>query len=179
LPTRRAGRAPCVLRWKPKNSDARELLGNRCIAPALVVVAEAFENRPPKEVLAPIPAFKSCSQTSISVHARLCDASSLRSGGSSLWGPCRRQRIPWVESMNVFRAVRKALRLSSIERPALIAAARAECEARGWPWDEPIVVNEGLLEARVATNSQHRGGNANIWIDMATGQVRRAHFVSY
>lgn len=40
-----------------------------------------------------------------------------------------------------------------------LAAAKAECESRGWPWQEPVRVLGGLWRYRVWTNSGVRDDN--------------------
>lgn len=46
-----------------------------------------------------------------------------------------------------------------IPRTVVLAAARSECEARGWPWRELVRVTRGLLHNRVWTNANMRDGN--------------------
>lgn len=40
-----------------------------------------------------------------------------------------------------------------IAKAEVLAAAKAECEARGWPWREPVRVTGGLFRYRVRTNA--------------------------
>ena len=54
--------------------------------------------------------------------------------------------------------------------------ARAECEARGWPWIEPVRVSEGLTQFYVVTNVESRGGNVNIRVSATSGDVIQAAF---
>lgn len=71
-------------------------------------------------------------------------------------------------------------RLFGLARPIgkaeAIAAARAYAQARGWPWQEPIVVEAGLREYRIRTNASRRGGNVNVRVSMIDGTVRFASF---
>jgi hypothetical protein len=53
-------------------------------------------------------------------------------------------------------------------------AARAECERRGWPWNEPVSRNRGFRGYRFWTNAKTIGGNAEIVVDANTGEIRRA-----
>lgn len=55
--------------------------------------------------------------------------------------------------------------------------ARKECELRGWPWAEPIMVKRELWEFHVMTNASKRGGNVNVWIDARSRRVKRSAFV--
>ncbi len=63
-----------------------------------------------------------------------------------------------------------------ISRHQALALARAECDARGWPWREPVHVARGLGSYHVMTNARSRGGNVNIRIGVASGQVISATF---
>jgi len=40
-----------------------------------------------------------------------------------------------------------------LSRAEVVAAAKAECKARGWPWREPAKVTGGLFHVRVWTNA--------------------------
>jgi hypothetical protein len=60
------------------------------------------------------------------------------------------------------RAVRKdrsVARLRILVRAEVLAAAQAECQARGWPWREPAKVTGGLFRFRVWTNANLIDGN--------------------
>jgi hypothetical protein len=59
-----------------------------------------------------------------------------------------------------------------------IDIARAESDARGWPWQEPVVVDEGLRGYRIWTNAQMRGGNVSIHVDGHSGRVSSARLVA-
>jgi hypothetical protein len=59
-----------------------------------------------------------------------------------------------------------------------LKAARSECERRGWPWEEPVRIEQGLSEYFIRTNLRSRGGNASIRIDANTGAVTRAFFAN-
>ena len=54
------------------------------------------------------------------------------------------------------------------------AIARAECERREWPWEEPVEVRRRARTYRIWTNTEFRGGNVEIVVDASTGEVRRA-----
>lgn len=64
--------------------------------------------------------------------------------------------------------------MSVVDREAAIVLARAEAEARGWPFAEPLAVSQHGKEWHVMTNALMRGGNVNIWLDARTGAVVRA-----
>jgi hypothetical protein len=50
--------------------------------------------------------------------------------------------------------------LSGVQRRAeVLAAAQAECQARGWPWREPALVTGGLFRFRVWTNANMTDDN--------------------
>lgn len=44
-------------------------------------------------------------------------------------------------------------------RAQVLAAAMAECEARGWPWREQVRVTGGLFRYQVWTNADVRDDN--------------------
>jgi hypothetical protein len=46
-----------------------------------------------------------------------------------------------------------------VPRSAVLAAAHSECEARGWPWREPVLVTRELFHYRVWTNADVRDDN--------------------
>jgi hypothetical protein len=62
---------------------------------------------------------------------------------------------------------------SKVARAEVLAAAKRECEARGWPWREPVTVTGGLLRYRVWTNADVRDDNP--WFSFSrTGRLMRA-----
>jgi len=66
-----------------------------------------------------------------------------------------------------------------IGQAAAIAAAREECIRRGWPWDEPIVVSEGLLVYSIWTNARSRGGNVSVRVRCNDGSILTSGMVPY
>jgi hypothetical protein len=55
----------------------------------------------------------------------------------------------------------------------IIAAAKAECEARGWPWREPVRVTGLLFRFQVWTNADARDDNP--WFVVSRdGRIKRA-----
>jgi hypothetical protein len=76
------------------------------------------------------------------------------------------------------RILRKLLGRSAaqISKARAVEVARSRCEQEGWPWIEPIHVNEELWAYHVMTNARNRGGNVNIRVDRQTGEVRSAQF---
>jgi hypothetical protein len=61
----------------------------------------------------------------------------------------------------------------SVAQAELLAAAKAECEARGWPWREPVRVTGGLFRYQVWTNADVRDDNP--WFLFSrTGRLIRA-----
>lgn len=59
-------------------------------------------------------------------------------------------------------------------REWLVGIAESECARRGWPFSKPVTVSRGWRCCHVMTNAEMRGGNANVWIDAVSGEVRRA-----
>lgn len=58
-----------------------------------------------------------------------------------------------------------------VDRNQATEIARQHARAKGWPWVEPIRVSEGITRIHIMTNASYRGGNANIWVAIATGKV--------
>ncbi len=81
--------------------------------------------------------------------------------------------------MKLWGALRAVLGLSSLDEAALLQVARRECDARGWPWVEPIAINQGFWLVRIRTNCNSRGGNANIWLGVRDGRISRARFAPF
>jgi hypothetical protein len=46
-----------------------------------------------------------------------------------------------------------------LRRAEVLAAAKSECEARGWPWREPVHVTGWLFRFRVWTNANFLDDN--------------------
>jgi hypothetical protein len=55
--------------------------------------------------------------------------------------------------LHVVRKDGSVARLRVLWRAEVLAAAQAECKARGWPWREPAKVTGGLFRFRVWTNA--------------------------
>ena len=69
------------------------------------------------------------------------------------------------------RFLRTLLRIHAVvERAEAVQIAKRYAIEKGWPWVEPIHVNEGLTEI-IRTNASNRGGNANIYVAITTGAV--------
>ena len=73
------------------------------------------------------------------------------------------------------RPLRGLLRIrpATITREQALAIARAECERRGYAWEEPVLLEERLREYWIMTRADHRGGNVLIDVDIHTGVVKR------
>lgn len=54
--------------------------------------------------------------------------------------------------------------------------AEVECQRRGWPWKEPVYIEEWFTQWFFRTNARMRGGNVLIAVDCRTGAIRRAAF---
>ena len=68
--------------------------------------------------------------------------------------------------------------MARLTKEEAIAIARSVAEQEGWPWREPIWANTyrnfflfGTLRWHIRTNSDHRGGNVNVHLIDATGEV--------
>jgi len=76
---------------------------------------------------------------------------------------------------------RSLRRLGIVAKPNIsqedaISIALRECERRGWPWSEPVHIEEWLTAWHFRTNANMLGGNVMIAIDCRTGVVRKAGF---
>ena len=77
------------------------------------------------------------------------------------------------------RFLRALLRIhAAVDRTQAIQIAMQHASERGWPWVEPVHVSEGLTKIHVMTNAANRGGNANIWVAITTGEVIHSGFAS-
>lgn len=81
---------------------------------------------------------------------------------------------------DVWMLIRKMFRIRVvIGSSEAVLAAKRECAMRGWPWQEPVVIQEGLVEYRIMTNASSRGGNVNIAVDCRDGRIRFAALARY
>lgn len=64
-----------------------------------------------------------------------------------------------------------------LTREEIIALAQAECDREGWPWLEPVVVQDHWSDWTVVTNYNMRGRNARIVIGKKTGQIVKKSFI--
>ena len=63
-----------------------------------------------------------------------------------------------------------------VTRDEARAIARAECEDRQWPWQEPVHEAGRLFTYRFMTNAQQLGGNVTIRVRARDGKVLSAGF---
>jgi hypothetical protein len=68
----------------------------------------------------------------------------------------------------MFLAKRKSLSESE-----LIALAKRECEQEGWPWLEPVHIQNRMFRWIILTNSLEAGGNVEIIVDKKSGAMVR------
>ena len=59
----------------------------------------------------------------------------------------------------------------TISRQQAVQIARRECERKGWPWEEPILVEETLRTFRVYTNQLECDGGVHIRVDAVSAEV--------
>lgn len=60
-----------------------------------------------------------------------------------------------------------------ISRQQAREVAEQACDARGFPFEEPVKVSWGLFNFRVRTKADHIGGNVVITVSARTGEVKR------
>lgn len=65
---------------------------------------------------------------------------------------------------------------SAIARDEAIALARKHVETMGWPWQEPLMVQEGITTFWIMTNADYRGGNVNIHLKVDDGSIVSSAF---
>jgi len=75
--------------------------------------------------------------------------------------------------MMLLSIIRKLFRIGppAITRAHALQLARQACRQRGWEWEEPVLVREGLKTWRVWTNADCAGGNVSIVIDARSGAI--------
>ncbi len=80
----------------------------------------------------------------------------------------------------MMRLVRRVFGIRQvIGRERALEIAKEECARRGWPWVEPINLEEGLFAYAIRTNAASRGGNVNIYVRCVDGRVSRAALAPY
>ncbi len=68
--------------------------------------------------------------------------------------------------------IRRLLGLGTgISKESAIRAARIYAEGNGWPWEEPIFVEEGVFRIRVMTAADRRGGNVHVTVSAKDGSI--------
>lgn len=80
----------------------------------------------------------------------------------------------------VLRVIRAVFRIPPprLSEADVLRIAEHECVRRGWPFAQPVVVQEGLRTFSVLTHADHRGGNVSFVIGAQTGEVVRAGFAN-
>lgn len=66
--------------------------------------------------------------------------------------------------------------MPAVSKDEALAVAKRLCSENGWPWEEPVAIDEGLRRYYIRTNASKRGGNVNMQIDCLSGVVISAHF---
>lgn len=79
-------------------------------------------------------------------------------------GPVRRL-VRWVIG---FRA--------GVSREEAVERARVHAGSRGWSWQEPMHVEEGITEVFIRTAANMRGGNVCVRVGLADGSIVSAGF---
>ena len=65
---------------------------------------------------------------------------------------------------------------SGLTREEALSRAKVHVERQGWPWEEPVVVSEGVTVFRIRTNTNFRGGNVNVGVKVSDGSIAFARF---
>ncbi len=74
-------------------------------------------------------------------------------------------------------------KLQSVVRPVVSRAdalriAEAHCREKGWPWEDPVIVNRELLCYYIMTNAEVKGGNVNIRVSLEDGSIIHSGFAA-
>jgi hypothetical protein len=57
--------------------------------------------------------------------------------------------------------------------------AKKECQRRGWPWQEPVIVDWGLFSFTVRTNARSHGSNVCIKVRTRDAEIMSAGMVTF
>jgi hypothetical protein len=66
-----------------------------------------------------------------------------------------------------------------VSREKAVRNAHEECEKRGWPWREPIIVSWHFGAYQVRTSADTLGGNCDVRVSMKDGHIISAVFHPY
>ena len=73
-----------------------------------------------------------------------------------------------------------------MNRDEALSIARVAAEAKGWPWQEPLLVTRrrrfvffGPVSWHITTNAMSRGGNVRIAVDDESKTVVEQGFATY
>ena len=67
-------------------------------------------------------------------------------------------------------------KFKTFTKEELLHIARGECSAHGWPWLEPVDVQDRIFTWIVYTNSERIGMNVEVHISKRTGKVVAGRF---
>ena len=76
--------------------------------------------------------------------------------------------------MNIWQWFKVKTFAPNISKVEALSIAQIECEKRGWPWWQPIIVKPKWGIWEVWTNADERGGNVRIFVKKDTGEVIKA-----
>jgi hypothetical protein len=82
---------------------------------------------------------------------------------------------------NLLKILRRLLGIKGtiLSTERILDIVRYGCVQRGWPFEEPVMLKEGLRYYRGWTNANFWGGNVTFVIDAMTGKIIRIQFVEY
>jgi len=77
----------------------------------------------------------------------------------------------------MIRRVLESFGIRFISRQTALSIARRKCDEEGWPWQEPVLVREGIFTTSIWTNCEMKGGNVGIRVRARDGSIVSAGFI--
>ena len=81
-----------------------------------------------------------------------------------------------LSNLRMWSRFRRGLGIRTVATEEAVRAARAACEKKGWPWQEPLLIHESPTNFWMMTNARSRGGNVNLVVGMRSAQIKKAAF---
>ena len=67
-------------------------------------------------------------------------------------------------------------KLKHLSKDDLLELARRECEKEGWPWLEPVLIQDRMFRWIILTNGLVAGRNVQIGVSKKTGEITSKRF---
>jgi len=72
--------------------------------------------------------------------------------------------------LHLLRLVR-LIRMPTISKEDALRLAREECDRRGWPWQEPIEISDGIRCWNIVTHAGWVDSNVLVVVDNCSGKL--------